>query len=197
MIQSEILKFIKGRFGAYSLVICSFLLLFSQPLKAQEAAIVDLVVANSKTDLLAFFSIEDAFSPELIKGVKHGIPVTFAFEVVLEMKRNGWPDKTIVNGSFEHTLTYDNLKKVYSVRLNEHREEVMITDDLSKAQRYMCEANGIHIAPLTDMLPDHHYTLRVKATLEKTTLPLKFHYLIPFSEFWDLKTDWTEVEFLY
>lgn len=184
-------------FATYFLLICLFSFFCPQTLKAGEAAIADLVVANSKTDLLAFFTIENAFSPELIEGVQHGIPVTFTFEIELDVNRARWFDKSLVSGSFEHTLTYDNLKKVYSVRLNEHREEVRLTDDLRRAQRWMSEANGIHVISLAEMIPDHNYTLRVKATLEKTTLPLKFHYLIPFSQFWDLQTDWTEVEFLY
>lgn len=179
------------------LLASAFLLFFSRPLKAQEAAIVDLVVANSQTDLLVFFSIEDAFSPDLIEGVQHGIPITFTFEVLLDLARKGWLDKSIANGSFEHTLTYDNLKKEYTIRQSELGEEIRVTDDFQKAQRLMCEANGIKVLPLKNLIPDRYYTISVKATLEKTTLPLNFHYIIPFSEFWDLKTDWTKVEFLY
>lgn len=183
--------------AAYCLLTCSLLLFLSQPLKAQEASISDIVVANSKNDLLAFFTIKDAFSQELIEGVMHGIPVTFTFHFLLEMSREGWFDKTVVNSSFEHTLTYDNLKKVYSVRLTEHGGEMRVTDDFSQAQRLMSEANDIPILPLQELLLDRHYVLRVKAILEKTTLPLNFHYLIPFTEFWDLKTDWHQVEFVY
>lgn len=179
-----------------SIILISFII-SPVSVKAGEASIVDLVVANSKTDLLAFFNIDEAFNSDLIEGVKHGIPVTFIFEVGLDMTRNGWLDKSIVSGSFEHTLTYDSLKKMYTVRQTEMGEEVYLTDDFNKAQRLMSEANGIKIVSLKKLVPDRHYTLRVKATLEKTTLPLKFHYLIPFTEFWDLKTDWTKVEFIY
>lgn len=177
-------------------MILSLLAISAAPLKAQEAVIADLVVANSKSDLVAFFNIKDAVSDELKNGVQHGIPITFTFEIVLEMRRNNWPDKTIYSGSFVHSMAYDNLKKEYTVSQNEH-EKLLTTIEFDKAMQLMCEVNGVTILPLAELKPDRQYLLKAKATLEKTTLPLNFHYIIPFTEFWDLKTDWAVVEFIY
>ena len=45
--------------------------------------------------------------------------------------------------------------------------------------------------------PEATYTLRVKVKLAKKTLPLYFHYLIPFSSLWDFETDWYTIDFRY
>jgi len=164
------------------------------PVKAQEAMITDLVVTNTKTDLLTFFNVENAFTPELEEGLHHGIAITFTFEVVMEMNRNGWLDKEIYNDSFQHTLTYDSLKMEYTVERQEH-QETRIFNDLATARDFMCEVNSFAVAPLAALVADQQYLLQVKATLAKNTLPLNFHYVVPFSEFWDLKTEWTSVEF--
>jgi hypothetical protein len=165
--------------------------------RGQDAAITDLVVVNNETDLLGFFKIDDAFSPELKNGVQHGIPVTFTFEILLEMIRDGWLDKEVFSGSFDHTMTYDSLKKEYTVNNLEDSENKLVTNDVKKAMDFMSEINSIKVCSLAELSPDRLYTLQVKATLAKTTLPLNFHYLIPFTEFWDLKTDWQKIEFRY
>jgi len=180
------------------MVLVSFLGLFpATGVQAQEAEIYDLVVANSKLDLLVFFKISGAFPEEMRQGVVHGIPVTFTFDYVLERVRSAWFDKEVRSGSFEHTMTYDNLKKEFTVRQSETGLRQFVTSDMEKAVAHMVEVDGAPVAPLEDMRPDSQYRLRVKATLAKTTLPLNFHYIIPFTEFWDLKTDWLEITFRY
>ena len=173
------------------------LLVFPISVLAQNAVISDLVVANSKTDLLAFFKIEGAFSPEMRQGVLHGIPVTFTFEFALDRVRNGWLNSEVRAGDFEHTMTYDNLKKEFTVLRKEGITRQLVTADIQKAMDFMVEVESVKLAALEEMRPDSRYTLRVKATLAKTTLPLNFHYIIPFTKFWDLKTEWTEVDFRY
>lgn len=174
-----------------------FMVIVPLTVQAQEAAVVDLVVANSKVDLLVFFKIEDAFSEDMHQGVLHGIPVTFTFDFVLDRVRKGWIDREVRAGTFEHTMTYDSLKKEFTVTHQELNGSKLVTADLNKALEFMVEVDGVKVVALEEMRPDYNYTLRVKVTLVKTTLPLNFHYIIPFTEFWDLKTDWTEVDFRY
>jgi len=185
---------------SFILLACLFFVgLFAPlPLQAQEAVISDLVVANSKVDLLAFFKIDGAFTEEMRQGVLHGIPVTFSFDYILERVRSGWLDKEVCSGTFEHTMTYDSLKKEFLVVHQEGGGRRQLrTDDMDKAMAFMVEVEGLDIVALEEMRPDSRYTLLVKATLAKTTLPLNFHYIIPFTEFWDLKTEWLKVSFRY
>ena len=51
----------------------------------------------------------------MLEGVRNGIPVTFSFFIDLEQVRNNWPDATLAEYTITHTLTYDSLKKKYSI----------------------------------------------------------------------------------
>ena len=61
----------------------------------------------------------------------------------------------------------------------------------------MTEVNGVKVVDLSRLKPGNDYFLSVKARLERKTLPLFFHYLIPFWKLRDYETDWHYVEFRY
>ncbi|MGI9535961.1 MAG: DUF4390 domain-containing protein, partial [Desulfocapsaceae bacterium] len=68
---------------------------------------------------------------------------------------------------------------------------------LDEALTLTNEINGLKIIRLEELEPDQTYRLRVKADLYKKTLPLSLHSVIPFVSWWDLKTDWHSIEFIY
>jgi len=174
------------------------LLLVASPVIAQgPPRIVEPVVANSQRDLLLFLRLEGAITPEMESGVQNGLPVTFVFDVALEMVRTGWPDKEVYSGTFEHTLAYDSLKRQYSVRTTENRVENTMTDDLAEAKRLMAEVDGYRVLPLAGLQSDREYVLRVKGTVVRKTLPFSFRSLIPFTGARSVETDWRRVEFRY
>lgn len=176
----------------FSWIVCMPGLLY-----AEEASIKDIIVTNSTKDLLVYFFVSDAFTPEMGKGIHSGIPITFTFEVNLERPRKGWLDQKLVSLSFEHTLSYDNLKEEYRIACSENGEKASVVKSLAEAKALMTEVNGLKIAPLDYLIPDTSYMFSVMAYLDKKTLPLNFHYLIPFWGLWDFKTDWSTVEFRY
>jgi len=163
--------------------------------KAQEAQLQEIVVTNSSKDLLLYLKVANAFTPELLNGVQNGLPVTFSYQVSLNLVRSGWLNKEIYAGSVDHTLIYDNLKKEYTI-IEAENSDKFITNNLAEAQKMMVELNGLRVVPLTDLEADRRYILRVRVVLDKKTLPFHFNYLIPFS-FWNLETDWYSVEFRY
>ena len=75
--------------------------------------------------------------------------------------------------------------------------QLSITKSLKEAKFLMAEVNGFKVYPLSRLVADAEYSLRVKARLAKKTLPLFFNYLVPFGSFWDFDTDWYETEFRY
>jgi hypothetical protein len=168
-----------------------------QVASAQEVSIKNIVVTNSSTDLLLFLKVEDAFTREIIEGVQNGLPAVFSFEVQLTMVRSGWPDKELYSGTSEHTIVYDNLKKNYTVTVEERSDKRIITDNLEKAMLLMEEVNGLKVIALDALKPDREYILEVRAVLAKKALPFYVNYLIPFGDFWDFTTDWYEVRFKY
>ena len=164
---------------------------------ADEAVVDEVVVTNSNTNLLLYLSVANAFTPELETGIQNGIPATFTFFVELYRNRKIWMDKEIASLTLDHTLTYDSLKEEYRVELSEKKGKVVVTKFLEEAKEAMRQVNGFTVIPLDYLDPDEEYLLKVKARLEEKTLPLYFHYLIPFWRLWDFETDWYTVEFRY
>ena len=158
--------------------------------------ISDIIITTSASDLLLFATVKNAFTPEMEKGVKNGIPISFSFQIELDKVRDFWPDSTLVEKEIIHRLTYDSLKEEYSVELGE-KQRTETTRSLARAKQLMAELNGLRVIARKKLVPDASYILRIKATLVKTTLPLGMHYVLPFTSLWDFETDWKSIEFRY
>ncbi len=165
--------------------------------QAQDAEINDLVVSNSSRELLLYCRVDNAFSAEMEEAVANGIPVTFTFFVELARIRHNWPDDEVVSLSFDHILSWDALKEEYTVVLGEHGGRRLTTKSLLEARRLMGQVTEVAVVPLERLREEGDYLLRVKARLNKKTLPFNIHYLIPFFSLWDFHTDWRSVVFRY
>ena len=179
------------------LVWCLALLGFPRDLYAQDASVKEVVLTNSNENLLLYFTVANAFTPEMEDAVRNGIPATFTFFVELHRYRKIWLDQEIVSITFDHSLSYDNLKEEYRIKFFEKKGKEIATKSLEEAKALMAEVNGITVTSLDLLSPDEEYLLKVKARLAEKTLPLYFHYLIPFWRLWDFETDWYDVEFRY
>lgn len=163
-----------------------------------EAQVADeITITTSATHLLVFCQVENAFTPEMIEGVHNGIPIVFEFRVRLERERSGWIDAGMTSQRLHHTLTYDLLKQEYHVRLAEKNNREIVTTDLDAARQAMAELNGLKVIGVEALEPDRFYIMAIKVKLEKKTLPLNMHYLVPFISLWDFETDWREARFRY
>lgn len=174
-----------------------FLAITAPFLYAQDAGFEEVIVTNSSSDVLLYLKVINAFTPEMEDGIKNGIPVTFTFFIELYRNRTAWIDEEIVSISFDHTLTYDNLKEEYRVELIEKKGKIIITKSFDEAKALMTQVNGFTVTGLDALFPDEEYILKAKARLAEKTLPLYFHYVIPFWKLWDFETDWYDVEFRY
>ena len=163
---------------------------------AEKPLIRDIVVSNSASDLLLYLQIGGAFRPEMEEGVLNGIPATFTFLVSLREVDGGRPGRQLTELNFEHTLSYDVLKEEFRLRQSEHQTELTCRD-LPQAKRLMAEVADAKVLPLSALKPGREYFLSAKVKLERKTLPLFFHYLIPFWQLGDYETDWQYVQFKY
>jgi hypothetical protein len=173
------------------------LLLPASSLVAQEPSIVELVVTNTNSSVLLFLEVRNAFTKEMIQGMHNGIPVAFTFSVELYRKRKGWLNQEIISFDFDHTMSYDTLKEEYRLDLDERPAKIFKTKGFTEAEQLMTQLNGVTVASLSSLIPDEEYILRVKARQAEKTLPLYFHYVIPFWGLWDFETDWYAIEFRY
>jgi len=158
----------------------------------QDTAISDFTVANSANHLLLYLTVTDWFTEDMEAAIHNGIPIKFIFQIDLFARRPKWPDKKISEHEISHILEYDSLKKEYLVYRDE-RGDSKITASLVEAQKLMSEINGFKIVPLDELEPQVSYSVRAKAKLARKTMPLYFHYLIPFSSPWNFETKWHEL----
>ncbi len=107
---------------------CTFLLLTTLvSTKVQGAAseqisgphFTDIIVTTSDTHLLFFGELKNSMTPVMIEGLHSGIPLTFSFFVELERVQSNWPDKEITSIEFKHSLSYDTLKQLYTIKTEE------------------------------------------------------------------------------
>lgn len=191
----QIWRFSFGRVLSY--IILVLLIMPGSIYASGSARVSDLALINGPNSLLSFFKIENAFSPEMEKGVQNGIPLTFTFYIALSRVRTGWPDEEIISHAVDHTLTYETLKERYRLVLQEKRAVDIFMNDFAKAKRQMTAVNGFPLVPLDLLEKGIRYRLRVKARLSEKKLPLNFHSIIPFWSLWDFETEWQELEFLW
>jgi hypothetical protein len=157
----------------------------------------DLIITTSKTHLLLFGLVNNGITEEMLQELHNGIPIQFTFQVELYKKEKHWPDLQLTSFQFQHRLTYDTLQENYRLETDEKNQKSETISQLNNALKALNEINGLQVIELTKLIPDSSYQLRIKAELYKKTFPLKLHYIIPFSSWWDVETDWHTIEFTY
>lgn len=169
----------------------------AEPPPAKKPYFTDIIVTTSETHLLFFGELKSSLTNEMIEGLHSGIPISFSFFVELEKIQPNWIDDKLAAIEFSHTLRYDTLKQHYTVETEEISRKNHTVSTLEEASILLNEVNGLKIVRLQELQPDQTYRLRVKADLYKKTLPLSLHSVIPFVSWWDLRTDWHSIEFIY
>ncbi|MBU0909938.1 MAG: DUF4390 domain-containing protein [Proteobacteria bacterium] len=163
----------------------------------ESARIEDMVMMNSDQHLLLYFSLKDAFTDEMVKGIENGIPVTFSYFIELYHLSGGESEKKIISQAFDHTLNYDPLKQEYSVEMEERKVSRITFKSFVDAKTAMTDIHDLQLAELALLETEGKYMVKVKAKLAKKTLPMNFQYIIPFWQLWKFETDWYSLAFTY
>jgi Domain of unknown function (DUF4390) len=163
----------------------------------QDARLENIIVTNTRDNLLLYLTAKDAFSPKIIKAIQSGVPVTFTYHIKLYHVRGFWFDKKIAELRVTHTLKYDNLKKEYMLTRSWEDNRPLIVKTLDEAQKLMTEVDSLNVVPLKRLEKGQQYQIQAKAELNKMTLPFYLHYVLFFVSFWDTETDWYTIDFIY
>jgi hypothetical protein len=169
----------------------------SRPAFASDARLTDIVITNTQDYLLAYFSVTDCFTEDMERAIDNGVSTSFTFFVKLYEVRNWWWDKGLADLKVSHEIKYDNLKKVYIVRLSSKDNKVVYVKDFDKAKKLMSEIVGLKVTELRNLQRGNHYQISMMAELDKIRLPFYFHYVFFFLSLWDFETDWYAVDFRY
>lgn len=180
------------------------MLLMSVPLSAappagadETAQLVNIRLANTRDDLIAYFEVKGAFTRKINEAVLNGIPTTFSFYMSLYQDQKTWFDKKISDIEFKSTVEYDNLKKEFVVTRPWKSEKPVVTKSFDEARLLMTQINNVKVADLSDVVKGGKYQIRIKAELDKIELPLYLHYVLFFLSYWDFETDWYLINFTY
>ena len=167
------------------------------PAMAEDARLADIVVTNTRTHLLLYFTVEDCFTENMKKAIDNGVNTTFTFFVNLQEVRDWWWDKKIADLKVSHEIKYDSLKKIYEVRLSSRDGKVVFGEDFDQAKKLMAEIVGLKVTELRNLSRGNRYQINMMAELDTIKLPFYFHYVFFFLSLWDFETDWYSVDFKY
>lgn len=164
---------------------------------AQEAKLSNIIVTNTRDDLLIYLTVEGAFTDKMRHAVESGVPTSFSFYVDLYRSRNMWFAKKLADIEITHTIKYNNLKKEFSISRSWDGNSPVMVQSFAEAQKLMAEINSLKIIPLNMLEKGRQYQIRAKAKLKKLTLPYYLHYVLFFLSLWDFETDWYTIDFIY
>ncbi len=173
------------------------LLLFHQTTFASEAVLANMVVTNTRDDLLLYLDVKGAFTAEMEKAILNGVPASFSFFISLYRTRTFWMNEKITEINVTHTVKYNNLKKEFVITRSWDKGKPAITDSFAEVQRLMSVIEGLKVVPLKQLEKGSQYQVKAKAELSKMTLPLYLHYVFFFVSLWDFETDWSAISFSY
>jgi hypothetical protein len=174
------------------IVLLAFGSLFFVPLSSsgQPAKIKDVLITRDAERITVYAMVSDCFTHDMEAAILAGVPTVFTFIINLYEKRTYWFDANLSHVEINHTLKYDNIKKVFTVYDDDQKSTVF--SDLESAKRAMAELNGVPVAAIASLSKGKTYYLKMKAKLDKVRLPMRLEYLLFFVSLWDFETDWIE-----
>jgi len=179
-------------------IIFTILLLTTKNLAfAKDARLTNIIVTNTRDDLLIYLNVEGAFREKMENAVLSGVPATFSFFITLYKVRNLWFDEKAADLKVTHTIKYNNLKKEFIVTRSWESDKTVATESFNEAQKLMADVDSFKIVSLNRLEKGKVYQIRAKAELSKLTLPFYLHYILFFVQLWDFETDWYAIDFIY
>jgi hypothetical protein len=164
---------------------------------AKDAKLTNIVVTNTRDDLLIYLSVDGAFTKKMEDAINRGVPASFLFFVNLYRSRGMWFDKEMTDLTITHTIKYNSLKKEYTVSRSWDSNSPVIVQSFPAAKKLMSEIDSLKVLSLDRLEKGRQYQIRAKAKLSRVTLPYYLHYVLFFLSLWDFETDWYTIDFIY
>jgi len=173
-----------------------FLTLFAWPCSAGATeAVIENVDVSLNPPVKVSFRVKDAFTEEIEEAIRSGMPTSFTYFVRLDRVRALWPDETIGEVSFKHTVKYDTLKEEYEVSLDERGGAPVRTGKADEMKSLMTTCTDVQVTPGAPLKAGEDYELMIKAELRAVDPPFLLKYMLFFMDIWDLETDWHTYRF--
>jgi Domain of unknown function (DUF4390) len=178
-------------------LLCVIIMIQPVVVFAEDAKLKNIIVTNTRDDLLIYLTVEGAFRENMEIAISSGVPASFSFFVNLYQTRGFWFDKNIAELKLLHTIKYDNLKAEYIVERSWDGNKPKMVKSFDEAKKLMAEIDSLKVVELNRLEKGSQYQIRTKAQLSKLTLPFYLHYVLFFVSLWDFETDWYTIDFIY
>ena len=161
----------------------------SAPAEPDPPEIHDVLVIEKKGRLMAFVSLEKAFTSKLFEIVHSGVTTRFTFEIALMRNRTLIYDSVVKKQTLVHQVKYDILKKAYTFSAKNGTDERIqkVTKSRGEMVDWMSGINGHAVIQVRNLEPGNGYYLQVRAKLNSVNFAFPFNYLLAFL---DIKTQW-------
>jgi hypothetical protein len=164
---------------------------------AKDATLTNIIVTNTRDDLLVYLSVEGAFTQKMEEAISSGVPASFSFFISLHRNRGIWFNKKVVDLTVVHTIKYNSLRKEYTVSRSWDGSSPVVVQTFEAARTLMTEIESLKVIPLKQLEKGNRYQIKAKAKLSRVTLPYYLHYVLFFLSLWDFETDWYTIDFIY
>ena len=164
---------------------------------ANDATLTNIIVTNTRDDLLVYLSVDGAFTKKIEDAVKNGVQTSFSFFVQLYRTRSLWGEQEMADLTITHTIKYNSLKKEYAVSRSWDSNSPVVLQSFDAAKRLMTDIDSLKIIPLALLEKGKRYQVQAKAKLSRITLPYHLHNVLFFLSLWDFETDWYTIDFIY
>lgn len=125
-----------------------------------------------------------AFQTDIEESILAGTPTTFEFYLYLKKERWYWDNEIIAHATYRHTVTYDTLRKTYTVVIVRVGEDGVIlseeTDSRQRMQELMTHFKGSLEYSPDDLEQGVEYYVSLTASLTTRQLPSPWNKLLFF-----------------
>jgi hypothetical protein len=161
---------------------------------AQVASITNFAATNPP--LKVSFQVDGAFNTDIEEAIKSGLPASFNFFIKLEKVNSVFPNESVGEWEFRHTVKYNSLHDEYELTLDETGGKPLKIKNTEEMKKLMASCTAVSVEP-AHLVPGANYRLRVKAELDSIDLPFILNNVFFFLEAFDFETDWHYYDFTH
>ncbi|MBF0229684.1 MAG: DUF4390 domain-containing protein [Desulfamplus sp.] len=177
-----------------NLICCTILLIQAiippPAIARRRCSLENIEITEIKGDLRASFKVTGAFTDKMSDAVLKGVPASFSFFISVYRKRDAWFDENIVDIKLSATLKYNSIKQDFTVLRPWKTDKPFTTTSFDEAKEMASTVSNTKVLSLNNFEQGEEYEIKIKAEMNKATLPLYLHYVFFFISYWDFETDW-------
>ncbi|MBN1355925.1 DUF4390 domain-containing protein [bacterium] len=137
--------------------------------------------------------LQNGFNTEIEERINAGIPTSFHYFLSFKRVRWYWDNRILLEREYIHTVTYDTLRKLYTVvkRDSGNSEPIGIstTADFNEMRRLMNTFEGDIPIRRSSLKPNRRHYISIRAVLKTEKLPPPWDVILFFiSNDFDTKT---------